>query len=143
MTRTVNAGSLNGLILAAALALIAMVPAQQAHAQVVNGSFEADYCGGPGGYRLGLSGNDMTGWFIPSGDGVYPWCLSGGAFGAGPAAQGNQYFVLGEQGRATQAGRPVGQGSARGALAAGRRKARQAPGPSAGGEREPGWRFVC
>lgn len=82
--------------------LIGVSSPQPAHAQnlLTNGSFEADNCNTTGGgYRLGLSGNDMTGWFIPSTDGVYPWCLQNvNAFGGGPAAQGNQWLVLGETG---------------------------------------------
>lgn len=83
------------------LALVAAVSSpQQAHAQnlITNGSFEVDDCGTSGnGQRLGLSGNDMTGWFIPAGDGTYPWCLqNSNPYGAGPAAQGNQWLALGE-----------------------------------------------
>jgi hypothetical protein len=82
------------------IALVAVPSTQQAHAQnlVVNGSFEADNCNTNGdGYRLGLSGNDMTGWYIPATDGVYPWCLQNiNVFNAGPAADGNQWLVLGE-----------------------------------------------
>ncbi|CAN5585013.1 hypothetical protein BH09GEM1_BH09GEM1_20460 [soil metagenome] len=98
MTLIFKAGSLNRLTLSVVVALVSMVSAQQAHAQVVNGSFEADNCGtSGGGVRLGLSGSDMTGWFIPGTDGVYPWCLqNGNTYAAGPAAQGNQWLVLGE-----------------------------------------------
>jgi hypothetical protein len=65
---------------------------------VVNGSFEADACNSGGsGQRLGLSGGDMSGWWIPSTDGTYPWCLQNtNPYGAGPAADGNQWLVLGE-----------------------------------------------
>ncbi|MBW2282692.1 MAG: hypothetical protein JRG82_18295, partial [Deltaproteobacteria bacterium] len=59
---------------------------------VVNGSFEADPFTGSGlGFLLALIGNDVTGWFIPNGDGTYPWGLQNvNAFGGGPAADGNQ-----------------------------------------------------
>jgi hypothetical protein len=65
---------------------------------IVNGSFEADDFGtGGGGQRLGLVGNDVTGWYIPSGDGVYPWGLqNANQYGAGPADTGNQWLILGE-----------------------------------------------
>ncbi len=66
---------------------------------VVNGSFEADPCTTPHGVpgeRLGLSGSDMSGWYIPSTDGTYPWCLQNtNQYLAGPAADGNQWLVLG------------------------------------------------
>lgn len=83
------------------MALLAVSSPQQARAQnlVVNGSFEANPCTTPTtpGYRLGLSGGAMTGWLIPSTDGVYPWCLQNtNIFGGGPAADGNQWLVLGE-----------------------------------------------
>jgi PEP-CTERM motif/Protein of unknown function (DUF642) len=67
---------------------------------IVNGSFEADPFTGSGlGYKLGLVGNDVTGWFIPSSDGTYPWGLQNtNAFGAGPTPYGNQWLVLGETG---------------------------------------------
>ncbi len=81
------------------IALLGVSSAQPAHAQnlVVNGSFEADPCtSNIPGQRLGLSGNDMSGWYIPSTDGTYPWCLqNANQFGAGPAADGNQWLVLG------------------------------------------------
>lgn len=65
---------------------------------VVNGSFEADPCTGSGfGYKSGLVGNAVTGWFIPGSDGTYPWCLQNvNAFSAGPTPYGNQWLVLGE-----------------------------------------------
>jgi hypothetical protein len=67
---------------------------------IVNGSFEADAFTGSGvGFKLGLVGNDVTGWFIPSSDGVYPWGLQNtNAFGGGPTPYGNQWLVLGETG---------------------------------------------
>jgi len=81
------------------VALLAVVSSpQQTHAQnlITNGSFEADNCDTGNGIRLGLSGNDMTGWFIPSSDGRYPFCAtSPNSFNGGPAAQGNQWLVLG------------------------------------------------
>ena len=86
---------------ALALTLCALVAPRQVQAQVVNGSFEADNCSVTSGYRLGLSGNDMTGWYIPAGDGVYPWCINN-ASGYGPAADGNQFLVLGYYNTATQ-----------------------------------------
>lgn len=64
---------------------------------ITNGSFEADSFNTGGGQRLGLIGNDVTGWYIPSGDGVYPWGLQNvNQYGAGPADTGNQWLVLGE-----------------------------------------------
>jgi hypothetical protein len=67
---------------------------------IVNGSFEADsFNGGGSGFVLGLVGSAVTGWFIPASDGVYPWGLQNvNSFGAGPAADGNQWIVLGETG---------------------------------------------
>jgi Protein of unknown function (DUF642)/PEP-CTERM motif len=61
---------------------------------IVNGSFEVDPFTANGNYELGLIGNDVTGWFIPAGDGVYPWGLQDGAFGAFTPF-GEQFFVLG------------------------------------------------
>lgn len=64
---------------------------------ITNGSFEADSFNTGGGQRLGLIGNDVTGWYIPSGDGVYPWGLqNANQYSAGPADTGNQWLVLGE-----------------------------------------------
>jgi hypothetical protein len=40
-------------------------------------------------------GNAVPGWFIPAGDGIYPWGLTNDAFGASTPF-GNQFFVLGE-----------------------------------------------
>jgi hypothetical protein len=69
-----------------------------AHANsIVNGSFEASSFGSPGGYTLGLVGNAVPGWSIPASDGIYPWGLTNGAFGASTPF-GNQFFVLGEVG---------------------------------------------
>ena len=64
---------------------------------IVNGSFEADPFTDSGvGFELGLVGNEVTGWFIPNSDGTYPWGLqNANAFGGGPAAEGNQWIVLG------------------------------------------------
>ena len=61
------------LIAIGAVALVAMsAPNPTNAATIVNGSFEADPFTGSGfGYRLGLSGNDVTGWFIPNSDGTY------------------------------------------------------------------------
>ncbi|OGT19780.1 MAG: hypothetical protein A2V90_04400 [Gammaproteobacteria bacterium RBG_16_57_12] len=77
-----------------AVFLFGLAPA--AHANLmVNGSFEIDNFGPS--HKLGLVGNDVTGWFIPSLDGVYPWGLQNvNIFGGGPAADGNQWLVLGE-----------------------------------------------
>jgi hypothetical protein len=61
---------------------------------IVNGSFEDDLFDANGNYELGLIGNDVNGWFIPDGNGVYPWGLQNGAFGASTPF-GNQFFVLG------------------------------------------------
>ncbi len=61
---------------------------------IVNGSFEADPFTANGNYTLGLSGNDVTGWYIPSTDGTYPWGLQDGAFGA-YTPYGDQFIVLG------------------------------------------------
>lgn len=72
-----------------------LIMSSVAHANlIVNGSFETDPFTGSGNYQLGLIGNDVTGWFIPSGDGTYPWGLQNGAFGAS-TPYGNQFFVLG------------------------------------------------
>jgi hypothetical protein len=87
------------LAVAPAAVLLATAAPQQAHAVnfIVNGSFEADSFSSGSGYRLGLVNNDVTGWFIPSSDGTYPWGLeNANAFGAGPADTGNQWLVLGE-----------------------------------------------
>jgi hypothetical protein len=84
----------------AAISFIILSPSARADEFVVNGSFEADPFTGSGlGYKLGLVGSDVTGWFIPASDGTYPWGLQNtNAFGAGPAADGNQWLVLGETG---------------------------------------------
>jgi uncharacterized repeat protein (TIGR01451 family) len=81
-----------------AVLLLCMVSPAMGQNLVVNGSFEADPCTGSGlGYKLGLVGTAVTGWNIPATDGIYPWCLQNvNAFGAGPAASGNQWLVLGE-----------------------------------------------
>lgn len=94
---------IKGILLAgAALALATGLGAGGAQAanMVVNGSFEADDFGtGGGGQRLGLIGNDVTGWFIPNGDGIYPWGLQNvNQYSAGPADTGNQWLILGEVG---------------------------------------------
>jgi hypothetical protein len=87
-----------GGALATAL-LIASAPASASNL-VVNGSFEADTFNTGGGFELGLVGNGVTGWFIPASDGTYPWGLqNGNSFGAGPAADGDQWIVLGETGQ--------------------------------------------
>lgn len=92
--------SLTAAVAAGLVALAAGAIATPASANLVaNGSFEADNFNAGGGYRLGLVGNDVTGWYIPAGDGVYPWGLqNGNGYGAGPADTGNQWLVLGEQG---------------------------------------------
>jgi hypothetical protein len=75
--------------------LSALVLSPPANANlIVNGSFEADPFTANGNYEVGLVGNDVTGWFIPNGDGVYPWGLQNGAFGASTPF-GNQWIVLG------------------------------------------------
>lgn len=85
---------LSAILMAGSLSMLGSV----AHANlIVNGSFEADPFTANGNYELGLIGNDVTGWFIPSGDGVYPWGLQDGAFGAS-TPYGNQFLVLGRQG---------------------------------------------
>lgn len=77
-------------------AFLAFGVSPSAHANlVVNGSFEDSSFGSPGGYTLGLVGNAVPGWYIPSSDGTYPWGLTNGAFGAS-TPYGNQFFVLGE-----------------------------------------------
>ena len=97
-------GDIRLLLIAAAAATAlgaASAPVQvSANELVVNGSFEADSFTGSGlGYRLGLVGSDVTGWFIPASDGTYPWGLQNvNAFGAGPARDGNQWIVIGETG---------------------------------------------
>lgn len=87
-------------LIGTAAALLAFCTISPATNLVTNGSFEADSCNlNGGGYRLGLSGSDMSGWFIPATDGVYPWCLSNGnSLGAGPTPYGNQWLVIGETG---------------------------------------------
>ena len=52
----------------AAVAAIAIASFGGAHAAnlLVNGSFEVDNFNSGGGFRLGLNGNDVTGWFIPA-----------------------------------------------------------------------------
>ncbi len=76
--------------------LLAISVSSTAHANLaVNGSFEDSSFGSPGGYTLGLVGNAVPGWYIPSSDGTYPWGLTNGAFGAF-TPYGNQFFVLGE-----------------------------------------------
>ena len=67
---------------------------------IVNGSFEASSFGSPGNYTLGLVGNAVPGWFIPTGDRVYPWGLTNGAFGASTPF-GKQFLVLGRAGSST------------------------------------------
>jgi hypothetical protein len=86
-------------IVAAALLIASAAHDARAANLVVNGSFEADSFGGGGGFTLGLVGNAVTGWFIPASDGVYPWGIQSGAFGAGNARDGNQWLVLGETGQ--------------------------------------------
>jgi len=86
-------------LLASAAALAALSLGSGAHAAnlVVNGGFEADSFNTGFGYRLGLINNDVTGWYIPAGNGTYPWGLqNGNSYGAGPAAEGRQWLVLGE-----------------------------------------------
>lgn len=87
-------------LLASAASLVVLSLGSGVHAAnlVTNGSFEADPFTGSGvGYLLGLNGNAVTGWFIPASDGVYPWGLQNvNTFSGGPAADGNQWLVLGE-----------------------------------------------
>lgn len=66
---------------------------------IINGSFEAGTFTGSGpGYKLGITDADVPGWHIPASDGTYPWGLQNvNLFSAGPAADGNQWIVLGEQ----------------------------------------------
>ena len=91
------------LVAAAVSVLPAITATANAANLVTNGSFEADNFNAGGGYRLGLINNDVTGWFIPAGDGVYPWGLqNGNSFGAGPADTGSQWLVLGQQGTSNQ-----------------------------------------
>jgi hypothetical protein len=80
-----------------ALCMVSPSMGQTGHNLVVNGSFEADPCTGTGpGYKEGLVGGSVTGWFIPASDTIYPWCLQNmNGFSAGPAASGNQWLVLG------------------------------------------------
>ncbi len=81
-----------------AAVLLAFCTISPATNLVTNGSFEADSCNLNGaGFRLGLSGSDMSGWFIPATDGTYPWCLTNGTFGAF-TPYGNQFLVIGETG---------------------------------------------
>lgn len=91
------------LVATAILALPAVTTTAQAANLVTNGSFEADSFNTGGGYRLGLINNDVSGWFIPAGNGIYPWGLqNGNSYGAGPADTGAQWLVLGQQGTANQ-----------------------------------------
>jgi hypothetical protein len=49
------------------------------------------------GYKLGITDADVPGWHLPASDGIYPWGLQNvNAFSAGPAADGNQWIVLGQ-----------------------------------------------
>lgn len=82
----------------ASLTLLSLGSSAQAANLVTNGSFEMDPFNSSGsGYSLGLVGGAVTGWFIPTSDGTYPWGLqNGNVYSAGPAAQGNQWLVLGE-----------------------------------------------
>jgi len=87
--------------LLALLGVFVINPPAQATNFITDGNFGAANCNGTGaGYTLGLVGSDVPGWFIPSTDGVYPWCLqNGNGFGAGPAPAGaTQWFVIGEVG---------------------------------------------
>jgi len=86
------------------IAMLLSVAASPAAANLItNGSFEADNFNAGGGYRLGLVNNDVTGWYIPAGHGIYPWGLQNvNAFGAGPADTGNQWLVLGQAGTANE-----------------------------------------
>jgi len=61
---------------------------------IVNGSFEDDPFTANGNFELGLVGNDVTGWFIPNSNGIYPWGVQDGAFGAFTPF-GTQWLVLG------------------------------------------------
>ena len=66
---------------------------------IVNGSFEANPFNGSGmGWTSNLTGNDVTGWFIPAASNTFGdprgWQNSN-AIGAGPAADGNQWLVIG------------------------------------------------
>jgi hypothetical protein len=87
-----------GLVVLVLCCTVSSSMGQTGHNLVVNGSFETDPCTGSGvGFKFGLVGNAVTGWFIPASDGTYPWCLqNGNSFAAGPAASGNQWLVLGE-----------------------------------------------
>lgn len=84
--------------IAASVFLTAVPQAATAGDLIVNGSFEADsFTSSTPGQRLGLLGNDVTGWFIPAGDGIYPWGLQNvNPYAAGPADTGNQWLVLGQ-----------------------------------------------
>ena len=88
-------------ITVASLALLICCAGQSQANLIVNGSFEADPFTGNGQYQLGLVGNAVTGWYIPSGDGIYPWGLQNGAFGASTPF-GNQWVVLGRYGTPNQ-----------------------------------------
>lgn len=93
-----NLVALGALVAAAGMTGAPQVAA--ANQLIVNGSFEADNFGtGGGGQRLGLIGNDVTGWYIPSGNGTYPWGLQNvNQYSAGPADTGNQWLILGQVG---------------------------------------------
>lgn len=76
-----------------------LAPGASAANLVVNGSFEANPCDSIAfpGATLGLVGSDLIGWFIPSSDGIYPWCLQNdNIVAAGPTPFGNRWLVLGE-----------------------------------------------
>lgn len=79
-------------VMAISMVMLASIPSNAN--LIVNGSFEMDPFTANGNYELGLVGNDVTGWFIPAGDGTYPWGLQDGAFNAF-TPYGNQFIVLG------------------------------------------------
>lgn len=85
-----------------ALALFALCSVSPAANLIQNGSFENSSFNCGSGYCLGLVGNAVPDWYIPSGDGTYPWGLTNSnAYNAGPTPYGDQWFVLGEVGTST------------------------------------------
>jgi uncharacterized protein DUF642/PEP-CTERM motif-containing protein len=77
--------------------LVALFAVTASANSITNGSFEAvAFNQGGSGQFLGLTDAEVPGWHIPNSNGTYPWGLqNSNPYGAGPAAQGNQWIVLG------------------------------------------------
>jgi hypothetical protein len=86
------------LVSALGMALILLVSPAAYADSVTNGSFEASSFNGPQGFVLGLVGNEVPGWFIPSSDGTYPWGVNNSNVFGAHTPFGNQFFVIGETG---------------------------------------------